>query len=229
MKLVLNGFENSLKISSGELSILRLESVTLFSRIVQSLFSAEPATCLEPFSLWDAEGKELRPKDYFLPLLNPFDLPWDDKGLTSSLFRNFEMLIKEDEVLRTELELLSARCEQLVCEASLGLRGSYGLGLQWSLARFLKSQAFGVDRSDAIMPLDNLIRFIELLKDSQCKKILVFMNLEKFLTQEELLELENQLFFHNLPALLLMQGSCAIATKRGHELFVDQDFLEFIK
>lgn len=228
MKLSFSGFENVLEITPGRVSVLQIESVSLFARVCQSLICLKENEAPEPFSLWDDDGKELSSKKSFLSIVDPFNLPWRDRGLLSALFEQIDERMREDEIIRRQIEATHQQFEHLVNNLSLRLNANYSFGLEWDMTQSLKAYSFGIDRSDSISLFDNLIRFIEFVHDICYKKVLLFVNLEKFLTKNELLELESQLFFHNLSALFLVQGSKEIPFLNSKKLLIDQEFFEFL-
>lgn len=229
MRLSFSGLENALDITPGRVSILQIESISLFARVCQSLFIASEEDRLESFTIWDDNGKEIASKNAFLSVVNPFDLPWRDRGLLTALYNQLDCLMKEDDIARQEIESAHQRLEHLLKSLSLQLNSHYSFGIEWDLSQALKAYSFGIDRSDSVTLLDNLIRFIEFLHDVCYRKTLVFVNIEKFLTKYELFELETQLFFHNVAALFLVQGADDINLANSRKLVVDQEFLEYLE
>lgn len=227
MKLSFAGLEHILEVVPGRVSILQIESVVLFSRVCQSVLENDPARRLESFTLWGNDGKEVSSRNVFLPVFNPFDLPWRDRALMAALYEKVGILIRDDDALRRKIEAAHWEFEHLIADLSLTMNGSYSFGLEWDVSQSLKAYSFGVDRSDSDMLLDNVIRFIEFVHDVGCEKALLFVNLDNFLTRNELIELEAQLFFHNIAALMLVQGSDALALRNAKKLYVDQEFLEY--
>lgn len=229
MRLSFSGFENTLDITSGRVSILQIESVSLFTRICQSLFASNEDDRPESFTVWDDAGKEITSKNAFLFVVNPFNLPWRDRGLLTALYNQIDFLMKEDDAVRQDIEAAHQQLEHLVKELSLQLNSCYSFGIEWDLGQALKAYSFGIDRSDSVTLFDNLIHFIEFLHDICYRNTLVFVNIEKFLTKSELLELEMQLFFHNVAALFLVQGSDDIKLENARKLIIDQGFLESLE
>ena len=153
-------------------------------------------------------------------------MPWQDRGLVSALYAQIDGYMKEDEKVRQKIEATHQELESLIVNLGLRMNGNYSFGLEWEISQSLKAYSFGIDSSDAVTLFDNLIRFIEYIHDISYKKVLIFVNLEKFLTKNELLELEKQLFFHSLSALILMQGNERIVFQNARYLCIDQEFLE---
>lgn len=228
MKLSFAGLENILDIVPGRVSVLQIESVKLFARICQSLLNSNQSDRLEDFSLWDDNGRELNAKSVFFPIVDPFKLPWHDRVIVAALYEQMKNYLWEDETIRAEVEQAHQYFEHLICDLGLRMNANYSFEAEWDLSKSLKAYSFGIDRSDSVSLLDNLIRFIELIHDIGSRKVLLFVNLEKFLTEEELLELESQLFFHDLRALMLVQGSVGVHLKNPIKLFIDQEFLEYL-
>lgn len=226
MKLTFSGFEHSLDIQPGYISVLQVESVTLFTRVCQSLLGKEPSQLGEPFTVWNDEGKEVSARNAFLPIANLFNLPWQDRGLVSALYAQIDKHMKEDEEIRQKIEVTHQELESLIVNLGLRMNGNYSFGLEWEISQSLKAYSFGIDSSDAVTLFDNLIRFIEYIHDICYKKVLIFVNIEKFLIKNELLELEKHLFFHSLSALILMQGNEKIVFQNARYLCIDQEFLE---
>ena len=109
MKLSFSGFENVLEIVPGQISVLQIESIQLFTRVCQSIFGLGESEVLESFSLWSDDGKELSKKNSFLSIVDPFNLPWRDRGLISALYDQVEQYMKEDdEIIRLRTNIRQA-------------------------------------------------------------------------------------------------------------------------
>lgn len=229
MKLVFSGLENSLHINAGQISVLQIASKPLFARICQSLFAEDDIDNLEPFSLWDNDGKELNIKQNTMPVLNPFDLPWHDKGLKEALYKNMTERLDENDALKNEVEAAHRQFIQLLSQLSLSYNANYTFNLDWTLSQSLKAFGFCIDRQDVETLFDNLIRFIEFISDICYKKPLFFVNLDKFLTNELLLEFKNLVFFYNIPVVILSQGKEDLSAISDENLYIDLDLLEYCK
>ena len=111
-------------------------------------------------------------KNTFLPIVNLFDLPWNDRSLVAALYKQIDFQMKEDNEVRQQIEATHRDFEQLIGYLSLSLNANYSFDLEWSLNQSLKAYSFGINRDDSISLLDNLIRFIEFLHDICYKKVL---------------------------------------------------------
>ena len=116
MKLSFSGLENVLEITPGRVSVLQIESISLFARVCQSLICLDEDKILEPFSLWSDDERELTAKNNFLSIVDPFNLPWHDRGLISALYRQIEEYIKEDDEIRLLIETNHHQFEHLISD-----------------------------------------------------------------------------------------------------------------
>lgn len=226
MKLVVSGFDNSISFGSGKIGELVIERQTLFSRICRSLLSGAGEGALEPYALWDDDGLVVNPKNIFLPIVNPFDLPWNHKSLVGGLCEQMERAYLEDEEYRLLFDGLGDRVGALLFELSCQMRGTYGSGLKWNLDAIMKSVGFGVSPDPQASLLDNLILFVEYAADARLEKSLLFVNMRSFLSDSDLAQLHESLVFHGVSALMLEQGLAPDCACSVSKLIVDQDLVE---
>lgn len=225
MRLVFAGLDRPLKLEPGLCSTLEVESQALFVRIVRSLMSGEGRYADEPYSVWE-EDKELRPKDALLVIDNPLQLPWDERGFMGSVIKRIEREYLEDEDLRRAVEgLQSAMASQLVA-LGMGLNADFGFGQEWDFRRYLKFMGFGVSYQESKSFLDNQLNFLSLALDSGDKRVLVFVNLKTFLSENDFRLFSEQVFFQKSRVLLLENKLDKGTYKHENKRCIDLDFIE---
>lgn len=225
MKLVFSGLENAVELEAGTASVLQVENQGLFARLVRSIASAGGRYALEPYSLWD-EDCEIKPKDAFLVITDPINLPWDDKTFLAAITKKIEREFIEDEDLRREVEASENLIRDRLASLNLAMNADFTFGLEWDLKRYLKFAGFGVALQDESSYLDNLLNFLSFALDAGCKKSLVFVNLKTFLTKNELKTFYEQVFFSKISVLLLENKKDTISYGHERKLTVDLQFLE---
>lgn len=227
MRICFSGFGQPVFLEAGLPSVLEVHSRKLFSRICSSLQSGEGVYALEPYSLWDDEGVELKPNKQFLFVADLFNLPWDDRLMAGALAARMEELLREDESVRRKAEeafgLLSSQLAQL----ALQLDSSYSFAVDWELKRYLKTFGFGVDIAPDETLLDKLIKFLMLAKDVSLGQAIVFVNLKLFLADIELEVFYEQVFFSNLIVLLIENARDEVYRPKEKKFIIDQDLLEY--
>ncbi len=226
MKICGMGLESPLEIYPGEPTILEIHNKVLFSRVCQSLTTCDISSAPESFSVWSEDEEELHINTAFIKIQTPLDLPWDDKALSVTLYRLVEQRLYEEFETREEIEQLAREINSHINEFSLQVEGNYGFTIEWDLRRYLKAFAFRpiVDSSASIF--DNLILFLEICSDMKINQSLLFINLKLFLSENELKEFYNQVFFLGLRVLMLESIPDNRVFLRERKRCIDLHFLE---
>lgn len=225
MKLVFSGLETPIDLAPGYASTLQIANETLFARIVRSLASSAGSLALEPYTLWD-DGVELRPSTSLMVVQNPLQLPWGDRSLMGEVVKRIEREFLEDEDLRRGIEAMDSALSAKLLDLGFGMNSDYGFGLEWELKRYLKFRGFGVDMQDSKPLLDNLLNFLSLALDADCKQAIAFVNLKTFLTQNDLKALFDYVFYSKLTVLLIENKADEVVYDYERKLVVDLHFIE---
>ena len=226
MRICFSGFGSPMCVAAAAVSVLEVQNRTLFARVCESLVSGLGVDAIEPYSLWDDAGVEMKTDSRFLLICSPLELPWDDKALSGGLASQFERIVFEDEGVRRDIEDLFELFQSRLSQAALELNSNYAFGVNWELKRYLRTFGFGVELADGEPLIDKLIKFLMLAKDASLKKVLVFINLKLFLTEKELDLFLEQAFFSRLSIILIenvLDHSCHLHERK---YAVDQDLLE---
>lgn len=226
MRVSFSGFEQSLDISPAYITVLEIENRSLFARTCQSLLSGQGEGALEPYSLWSPEDNRLKASDAFIPIVNPFALPWNDRTIVGNLYRRYEAMFFEDDEIRQGLESLERDLQSRILSIGFQLGSEYEFALEWDLQKHLKMLGFGVAHSAEDRLLDNLIKFLSLLSDISFSRVVLFVNLKTFLSENDIIVLYEQVFFSGIQLLLLENYHDITKYGRERKLYVDQRFLE---
>lgn len=227
MRLVISGLERAIEIEPGFVSVLEVESQALFARVCQSLLSGSGHDAPEPYGVWDGENL-LNPRNAFVPVPNPFDLPWRHRSLGSRIQSSMVNMLMEEEEMRSSLGRVAAELEAIVDSAAYQLHGQYGFKIEWDVTNYLKAFGFDVCVDPEAALIDNLIALIDLAADMRLQEALLFINLKCFLSESEFDEFAQRVFFQKIRVLLLEQKPRARIIRNERKLVVDQRFLEEI-
>ena len=138
MRLVFTGLEYPLELVAGECLTLEVENQALFARLAISLTSGEGRYAQEPYTLWE-DDIELGPKEEFLVIDNPLQLPWDERGLMGRVVKRMEREFLEDEDLRQTVEGLHVAMTSHLMSLGLGMNADFGLSHDWELKKGLRT------------------------------------------------------------------------------------------
>lgn len=227
MMISFSGFEHSIDMRDSRVLALHIANQALFARVVSALLSGQGERAAEPYTLWGDDGKELRANNVFLPIANPFDLPWKHKRLLGALYSRFEEALLIDEDLRLKMQELHLGMVSSVNQIGFQFNAEYDFGVEWELRHYLKAFDYGVGPREASSLLDNLIQFVDLAADVACDMVLLFVNLKTFLGNNDLLELYERMIFHGISAILIENQNSPLYTDFEKKIIVDQHFIEY--
>ena len=225
MRLVFAGLDRPLELEPGVCSTLEVENQALFVRLVRSLMSGEGRYADEPYSVWE-QDEEIKPKGALLVIDNPLRLPWDELGLMGSVLKRIEREYLEDEDLRRAVEGFQSAMASQLAVLGMGMNADFGFGQEWDFRRYLKFMGFGVSYQESKSFLDNQLNFLSLTLDSGDKRVLVFVNLKTFLSENDLRLFLEQVFYQKTRILLLenkLDESVYVHENKRH---IDLDFVE---
>lgn len=225
MRLVFAGLDRPLELKPGVCATLEIANQALFTRCARSLMSGEGRYAEEPYSLWE-EDVEVKPKDSLLVIDNPLQLPWDERGFMGSVLKRIEREYLEDEELRRTVENLQSAINSQLAILGMGMNADFGFGQEWDFKRYLKFMGFGVSYQESKSFLDNQLNFLSLVLDSGDKRVLVFVNLKTFLSENDFNCFLEQVFFQKTRVLLLENKHDEKSYKYESKRYIDLDFIE---
>lgn len=227
MKLTFEG-HSPLTIDPGYPCVLQIEPSGLFAKVAESLFSCEGRYAGESYTLWDlvdGEWVECNPRNSLLYIPNPFDLPWMEKCLGGEVLKRVEVDFVNDEEFRHHFEELERGISSRIMSLSDPYSADYSLAVEWDMTKLLKMLGFGIDADPSAKLIDNLISFLSLALDSRLEKVIVFVNLKTFLTENEVQRLYEHCFFTKRKVILLENKRDDNKYEYERKTVVDLDFL----
>lgn len=226
MKLVFSGADRPIVINKGKVHTVEIANSHLFTRVCRSLSAGGGEEVFESFSIWDDVGEEMSSSKALLMVSDPLHLPWDSTELAGRLPLVMESLLFEDEDARATFEGFGRRLQEFALRLTHQVDGGYGFNVEWDMRRYLKTFGFAVDRGEDLPYLDTLDTFLDFVSDMQLKKVLVFVNLKTFLTENEFRQFIDRVFFHEFEVLLLENKPCSMRFEKEEKTVIDQHFLE---
>jgi CRISPR type II-A-associated protein Csn2 len=225
MKLAFQKFENQLELKKGFINILRIEDKKLFANCAQSMACGFAPDVLEPATFYEGE-KALKPKDclYFVGDLLTLDLN-DKKIIAAAIKKIISMMVLEDE-LKQKLECAALSIEEEYENQTMQLSADYVFANDWDDEIFLKAFGFRIDDADCKTLFDRLKMFFRIAADLFPQKVLAFVNLDTFLSDEQYDELKVIIAAEELIVFSYESGPKRAFTNFENGLFVDADYLE---
>ena len=226
MILKLLRFESEISLEPGRVATLEILNRRLYSRVVASLLSEQGEQALEPYALWEVNGKKKATRGALMVLSSLPAVPLADRMLLSKLYAKLSQALVEDVSRSVEVAQAAAHLEGLLLEQNIELWGTYRFGVEWDAAQMLKAFALRPETDSEEPLLDQLVSLFGLCADVGLQKPLVLVNAKSFFEPEDLSELASQAFFYGISLLLLESWADETKYDWEHKTLIDQWFLE---
>lgn len=221
MNLVTKLLENSLEIKAKKINTLVIEDrkyFTLFLREIIENINKESETLdlIEDYKKLDfAKSTEV--------IFDLFNLDANGASLLKKLYTELEKDLNSEDMYKKRIELeasLSNFIDDLVFRSRFSL--SYGEINYSSLFKSF-SVEFDYDKSSLI---ERLIEYLKVSSDLLNEKLFIIVNLDSFLTDDDLIELANFLCYNEIKVLGLQNSITREVNSCDNLRIVDKDLCE---
>jgi CRISPR type II-A-associated protein Csn2 len=226
MKMVFEKFESSIELKPASVNVLRFEDKNLFSRCVYSMQQLFPANCPEPAYFFEDE-KELKSKDVLFVVGDVVFFDLNDKSIIAAALKKVSAMFVEDELARNFAAQHNEMIVEVVADMFNQLSGNYDLADDWDSSKYLKAMGFCVDESNINSLADKISQLLYLSADLMPKKVITFVNLMTYLTEEQCASFCQQVKALDLTVLLYEIGESFLSEYFDNGIFVDANYLEY--
>lgn len=219
-------FENNIEFSRDFISVLEVENKKLFSLIVLSLLGLLPEEVREPFLLTQ-EGKDVKISSHMFFISDIFTFNLNDKKIQSLVIEKLLNISTSDESIERGLAKLNNMMFSEISILLQELNAEYTLSPEWNLSKYLKAFDFCVDTGNTMDLLDKVLNFFQVATDVFDNKIICFVNLKSYFTEQEIQEIYKFIIYNKLNVFLL-ESTKNNKLKFEHKLLIDNEFEEFV-
>lgn len=219
-------FESELHLSTGQVSTLQVEDRALFARMVTALLSEKGEEAVEPYGLWNDDGKKCSARNALLVLDALPSVPLTDRKLLTKLYAHIASAIGSDVTLADTITSAMLGLEDLLVGQNSELWGTYEFALTWDVPQLLKAFTLQPYTEEGQPLVEQLVSFFGLCADIELSKPLVLVNAKSFFAENALDLLAEQSFFYGIPLLMLESWQDATQYSWERKTCVDQWFLE---
>lgn len=221
MNLVTKYLENSLEIKSKTINTLVIEDTRYFSIFLKGLIEATEIESDE-FELIE-DYKTVDMTKYVEIIFDIFNLEANSANILKKMYSELEEDLNTQEVYtkKVELESIIANItDELIYRSRFSLKAG-GINYQ-NLFKAIEIE-FDYEKNSV---LERLIEYIKVTSELLKTKVYIIVNLDSFLSEEELVELEKFLLYNDIKVLAL-QNTIRREVKPSENLrIVDKDLCE---
>lgn len=224
MNIKLNYLDNDISVSDEYIRILEIESKEYFYRVINDFNNIQNGNVLEDLYIYNSDLSEINLSNKLNLVIDYFNMDFNKKSNLLKLNKYIESRVLEKEkLLLSDLykkiyKLFSNIVEEI--ELPIIIDDSY------SVSDFIKLLEFKISNKNNL--LDNLFLLIDVTKTFNLDKLLVFVNLKQYLSDEDLIEFYKYVIYHNCDVLLIENVLYKKLIEYEKKLIIDCDLVEYI-
>ncbi|EFM26200.1 CRISPR-associated protein, Csn2 family [Peptoniphilus duerdenii ATCC BAA-1640] len=221
MNLVTKYLENSLEIKSKTINTLVVEDIRYFSIFLKGLIESTEIESDE-FELIE-DYKTVDMTKYVEIIFDIFNLEANSANILKKMYSELEEDLNTQEVYtkKVELESIIANItDELIYRSRFSLKAG-GINYQ-NLFKAIEIE-FDYEKNSV---LERLIEYIKVTSELLKTKVYIIVNLDSFLSEEELVELEKFLLYNDIKVLALQNAIRREVIPSENLRIVDKDLCE---
>lgn len=229
IKLRIFAFENEIMFEENYVNILEISNKSMFNHIVYSLnkLTNNKEMELEEFVL-EEDNKKLNFFNDTLIKYDCFNIDFNDIKFIKSIYANIEDIYKMEYERKEELQ----RCYNSLLENVNKILIDYDYELEYKsevqVKDILKAIGLKFNKEYYDKPLENIVCLFELVSTFKLYKVLIFINVKCFFTDNELQELYKSAKYRNINVLFIESQVDNEIRTFEKKLYIDGDFDEFV-
>lgn len=225
MKLVCSSLDNPFVLERERINVLCIENAELFGRFAHaaSLFFSDETQ--EPARLYSDNDDAVKMEDFVVFVGDILHLDLHDKKISALLLKWLTSSIREHE-LEEELNQKDFEIRQYLTTLLLQMHGDYAFFEEWDATKYAKAHNLCVDIVETDALSDRVSTFLNIASDFFPTKLLIFVHLRTYMSEDEYGDFVEQCCAQNLCVLLIETGQSPKIHSKEHVLCIDGNFIE---
>lgn len=225
MKLIINGFENSIDFDDEHINILEINDAKCFSHIIQTIYDKINKIESNEIILIDEDEKQINMSNNAYIILDLFNIDYNSKKILDKIYEIIEKNINENQDYKIA-EITNQLKEFLINEIN-ELPFEFVMQDSLNIQKILKLFELKLDSSCYSTVLEKLEFLVDLLSYLNLSQILIIPNLKDFLNEEETIEFYKYTMYNNIKLLIIEREN---ERKLTYEkiLKIDESYNDFI-
>lgn len=226
MRMVFRGFESNIDLRKDAINVLRVQDRALYARCCLSLSQMFADGVPEPAAFYDDFDKELKAKDCLVFAGDLLTLDLNEREIISKAAKKIAQMLIDDQATLARMESNNYAIEDIFAEAFFQMTADYTFRNDWDIGKYLKAFGFGVDTSESDTLYEKACQYLRISADLFPGKVIAFVNLNTFLSQDEYCGICECIVAEELIVLSYEVGKDSKFMDLENGLFIDMNYLE---
>lgn len=225
MKLKINGIENEIIFNENCVNVLSITNPKFFYHILEVINNKINGIKSNEIFLLDNEKNEINFGKEMCFFSDYFNLDYNSKKILNSLYK----IIADNIKLRQDfkIEEMSFNLRNYIIEEINELPFEFVMEDELDVVDILKLYNLKIDSESYFSILEKIENFICIISTLKVAKIIVFVNLKLYLSEDDLLELYKFSLYNNVN-ILLIERECSKKLKYEKLLIIDDNFDDYV-
>lgn len=223
MRLSIKYIDNVITFDNRCINCLEIENKSYFYKIVNDINNISVGNVIEDVVFTDDEYKELNLSNKINIIFDYFNFDFNSKKIISIINKkvNDNILIND----KDNLSKLYNKIRKIYLPILNDLDLNIDINNDFDLDLMIKLLNITIKSKDNL--LDNLFLLIDIEKELNINKIIVFINLKQYLNKNELIELYKYLLYNNIVVLLIDSQPYGICNEYEKKIIIDEELEEY--
>lgn len=224
MKLKVNYFENIISLNDDNVQLIEIENKKTFYRFISDLYAMKNGDKLNEVYFYNELNEEININEKIEVYTDFFNFDFNSKKNLSSLNKCIINYLSPDtkEAILNNFQKLYKIISKHLFDFDLPLEISDNVNLE----DVLKLMKISINSKNDL--LDNLLLLIDLENMLKVNNILFFVNLKQLLSKDEIIEFYKYAIYNNIKIVLIDSQSYGIKLEYENKLIIDENLDEFV-
>lgn len=224
MNIKFNYLENKIIISNEYVRVMEIASKEYFYRIIKEFNCIKNGNISDEVYIFNDELKEINLTNKMNLVIDYFNIDFNKKTNIIKLNKLIEENLSE--LSKIELSNLYKKIYKLFSLSLENVELPITINDSYSINDFIKILEFNLETNNNI--LDNLFLLIDITKTLNLDKLIVFVNIKQYLSDDDLVEFYKYVIYHNCHILLIENICHTELLEYEKKLIIDCDLVEYI-
>ena len=223
MRLSIKYIDNVITFDNKSINCLEIENKSYFYKIVNDINNISVGNIIEDVIFTDDEYKELNLSNKINITFDYFNFDFNSKKIISIINKKVNENISIND--KDDLSKLYNKIRKIYLPILNDMDLNIDINNDFDLDLMIKLLNITIKSKDNL--LDNLFLLIDIEKELNINKIIVFINLKQYLNKNELIELYKYLLYNNIVVLLIDSQSYGICNEYEKKIIIDEELEEY--
>lgn len=225
MKIKLNGFQNDINLFDGTISIIEIENVKYYNKLIQSINEKINGYENEEIILLSDDEQILKFEKEVMLIIDLYNIEFNSKKIIGKIYDLVASNLKNKQ--SDEFIEIVNKLRHYVDLELMDLPFNFQIKENIEMEEILKLFSVKIESLEYTTLIEKIELLIDLVSNLNLAKILVIPNLKLYLDEKEMIEIYKYSMYNEVK-LVLIERNCSSKLQYEQILHIDENFDDYI-